>query len=154
MARREYAKNDAEGGRGEFKDLPLRRTFERLLRKLMQYPHRPAVLMIQAFPWVRGREGGGHPPLTPTLQSPSLPPPLRPCTLYPPQEDFHSMAWSVERELNEFSAYYRIPTASVKAAAYHHMLAGVNIKMCGSVQYGNCCGKNSLGISQSKGAKR
>lgn len=43
----EYSKNDAEGGTQQpINKNPLRRTFERLLRKLSAYPNRPAIMIL------------------------------------------------------------------------------------------------------------
>jgi hypothetical protein len=40
-----------------------------------------------------------------------------------PDPRFELEVWSVERELWEFSAYYRLPAFSVKAA-FHHLVFG------------------------------
>ena len=86
----EYSKNDAEGGSGhKLHENPLRRTFERLLRKLWAYPNKPAIMIIH--------------------------------TVLYQKDEFFNQDWGVERELQEFGYYYRLPMISVRTAAYHKM---------------------------------
>eukprot|EP00798_Chlamydomonas_sp_ICE-L_P021436 gene21436-28402_t len=92
----EYAVNDPEWPNpGPPMNNPCRRSFERLLRKLLNYPRRPAVVLMHSFIW--------H-------------------TINPWPGAFWS---SSEREFHEFAMYYKIPEISVKAATWHLMKAGV-----------------------------
>ena len=90
----EYSKNDAEGGSGwRINENPLRRTFERLLRKLWSYPNRPAILILHTIIYAK--------------------------------DEFFQMDWVVERDLEEFGFYYRVPMISVRTAVYHKMHAWI-----------------------------
>ena len=89
----EYSKNDAEGGHMPIKENPLRRTFERLLRKLWAYQNNPAIVILHTVLYMDG--------------------------------EFYNQDWGVERELQEFGFYYRLPMISVRTAAFHKMAAWV-----------------------------
>jgi hypothetical protein len=68
------------------------RSFERLVRRLLNYPKRPAVLLINAFSYADG---------------------------FPFRGAF--WGGSVERDTPEFSLYYDLPAVSVKGCCYHLM---------------------------------
>lgn len=75
--------------------LQVRRPYERLIRKLLQYPNRPAVVLIHAYRW---------------FQIPV---------------DATSSYWmSSERQQGEFAMYYGLPQLSIKACCYHLMRKG------------------------------
>eukprot|EP00798_Chlamydomonas_sp_ICE-L_P032023 gene32023-16547_t len=89
----EYSVNDVTPKEPPFIN-NIRRAFERLLRKLLQYPNRPAVVLMHSYIW-------GQP------------------------VPFVGSYWSnAEHELSKFGLYYGLPSLSVKAAVYHHMVAG------------------------------
>jgi hypothetical protein len=71
-----------------------RRPYERLLRKLLAYPNRPALIMLHAYSWHK---------LLPFIGA------------------FYS---GHEAELHEFALFYRIPELSLKAAVYPLMVQG------------------------------
>ena len=59
----EYAINDGSSGREHFAVNVNRRTMERLLRRLMRYPHAPAVIILNTWKWWyagAGRGGAGR----------------------------------------------------------------------------------------------
>ncbi|KXZ48764.1 hypothetical protein GPECTOR_25g348 [Gonium pectorale] len=90
----EYAINDDEMPMPHM-DNKVRRPYERLVRKLLTYPRRPAVVLFHAFRWFQ------------------LP------------VDLTGTFWmSSERQHGEFGLYYGLPQLSVKACCYHHMVAG------------------------------
>ncbi|MEW5305456.1 MAG: hypothetical protein WDW36_007994 [Sanguina aurantia] len=92
-----------------------RRSFERMLRKLLDYPNKPAVIILNAFRWFKTFSGE---------------------TPYDGQ--YHHP--SAEKDFNELAAYYRLPVLSVRSACYHLIAAGVEgyrVDECRSVQCGN-----------------
>uniref|UniRef100_A0A7S0S1A6 SGNH hydrolase-type esterase domain-containing protein n=1 Tax=Chlamydomonas leiostraca TaxID=1034604 RepID=A0A7S0S1A6_9CHLO len=84
----EYSVNDWHNPTPAFQN-NVRRPFERLLRKLLNYPKRPAVVMMHQYIWYQA---------------------------YPFEGSFWNNA---EREFQEFAMYYQIPTVSIKACCYH-----------------------------------
>lgn len=89
----EYSINDSSKIEPTFQN-NVRRGFERLLRKLLNYDHKPAVVLMHAYVW--------H-------------------FEHPSKGSFWSNA---EREHGEFALYYHLPMLSVKAAVFERMLAG------------------------------
>ncbi|GIL54431.1 hypothetical protein Vafri_9966 [Volvox africanus] len=90
----EYAISDEEMPMPHMNN-QIRRPYERLLRKLLSYPKRPAVIQMHAFRW---------------FQIPA---------------DFSGHFWiSSERQQSEFGLYYSLPQLSVKACCYHYMAEG------------------------------
>ena len=73
----------------------MRRPFERLIRKLLQYPRRPAVVLMHAYRWFQI-----------------------------PVESTGQFWVSSERQHGEFGAYYGLQQLSVKACCYHLMREG------------------------------
>ncbi|KAG2493701.1 hypothetical protein HYH03_008215 [Edaphochlamys debaryana] len=95
----EYAINDEEMPMPHMNN-KVRRPYERLIRKLLNYPRRPAVILLHAYRWF-----GDAPPGE-----------VRPSGQF----------WtSSERQHGEFGLYYGLPQLSVKSCCYHHMLKGV-----------------------------
>ncbi|KAG2493839.1 hypothetical protein HYH03_008056 [Edaphochlamys debaryana] len=76
----EYSVNDDPDPSADYKS---RRAFERLLRKVLALPSRPAVVLVHFFSWQNG------------------------------EADFWQ---SAERDLDEFAAYYGLPSVSLRAA--------------------------------------
>ncbi|KAG2493702.1 hypothetical protein HYH03_008216 [Edaphochlamys debaryana] len=94
----EYAINDEEMPMPHMNN-QVRRPYERLIRKLLNYPRRPAVILLHAYRWF-----GDAPPGA-----------IRPTGQF----------WtSSERQHGEFGLYYGLPQLSVKSCCYHHMLKG------------------------------
>ncbi|GIM15714.1 hypothetical protein Vretimale_18452 [Volvox reticuliferus] len=90
----EYAVNDEEMPMPHMNN-QIRRPYERLLRKLLGYPKRPAVVLMHAYRW---------------FQIPA---------------EFSGQFWpSSERQQSEFGVFYGLPQLSVKACCYHYMTAG------------------------------
>ncbi|GIL59876.1 hypothetical protein Vafri_14684 [Volvox africanus] len=90
----EYAVNDEEMPMPHMNN-QIRRPYERLLRKLLGYPKRPAVILMHAFRW------------------------------FQLQMDLSGQFWlSGERQQSEFGLYYGLPQLSVKACCYHYMVEG------------------------------
>ncbi|KAJ9512320.1 hypothetical protein QJQ45_012903 [Haematococcus lacustris] len=90
----EYSVNDQAVALPVF-DNAMRRPYERLLRKLLKYPNRPAVVLVHTYV---------HSMATPL-----------PGVFYN----------SAEREMQEFALYYGLPSISVKAAVFPLMVANV-----------------------------
>jgi len=101
----EYARNDNAQLQGDFTG-PLRRSYERLLRKLLKYQHKPAVIILSSFVW--------HP----LLRGNSL-------DLLPWPRDGGYWSGNCERDLMEFALYYRLALLSLKGATYLNMAAGM-----------------------------
>ncbi|GLI61581.1 hypothetical protein VaNZ11_003996 [Volvox africanus] len=90
----EYAVNDEEMPMPHMNN-QIRRPYERLLRKLLGYPNRPAVILMHAYRW---------------FQLPG---------------DTSGQFWmSGERQQSEFGLFYGLPQLSVKACCYHYMVEG------------------------------
>ncbi|GLI61503.1 hypothetical protein VaNZ11_003832 [Volvox africanus] len=90
----EYAVNDEEMPMPHMNN-QIRRPYERLLRKLLGYPNRPAVILMHAYRW---------------FQLPA---------------DTSGQFWmSSERQQSEFGLFYGLPQLSVKACCYHYMAEG------------------------------
>ncbi|GIM10433.1 hypothetical protein Vretimale_13985 [Volvox reticuliferus] len=90
----EYAVNDEEMPMPHMNN-QIRRPYERLLRKLLGYPNRPAVILMHAYRWF-------HLPA-----------------------DLSGHFWaSSERQHSEFGVFYGLPQLSIKACCYHYMIEG------------------------------
>ncbi|KAG2488702.1 hypothetical protein HYH03_012702 [Edaphochlamys debaryana] len=89
----EYAINDGQVAYPVMNN-EVRRAYERLIRKLLRYPRRPAVVLFHTFRWFWSLSEQGR---------------------------FYSGA---DREHAEFGSYYHLPQLSVKACCYHLMLQG------------------------------
>ncbi|EFJ42302.1 hypothetical protein VOLCADRAFT_107349 [Volvox carteri f. nagariensis] len=90
----EYAVNDDEMPMPHMNN-QVRRPYEKLLRKLLGYPNRPAVVLLHGFCWFR------------------IP------------VEMAGQFWnSGERQQSEFGLYYGLPQLSIKACCYHHMVQG------------------------------
>ncbi|KAI3428300.1 hypothetical protein D9Q98_006679 [Chlorella vulgaris] len=76
-----------------------RRSFEQLIRRLLQYPGRPAILLLHHYAWWEAPGDG---------------------------VDRGLFYRQPEGQLTEMAHYYDIPTVSIRAAAYHLMAAGVD----------------------------
>ncbi len=74
---------------------PLHRSYERLLRTLLQLPRRPAVVLLELYSWLAKSWAN-------------------------PKGDGSFWA-SAERYHFEFAEYYGLPLLSLRAAAYHSM---------------------------------
>jgi lysophospholipase L1-like esterase len=82
-----------------------RRAMERLLRRLLEYPHRPAVVFLNIFSWFVATSGE-----------------LRGVFYHHAEADFAEFSW-----------YYSIPSVSVKAAVYPLMernASGFRVDKC------------------------
>ena len=90
----EYSVNDWHSPGGPPFQNNIRRAFERLLRKIMRYPNKPAVVLLNAYIWFLA---------------------------YPFPGSFCSNS---EREFSEFGLFYHLPTISLKAAVYQKLAAG------------------------------
>lgn len=77
----EYSLNDEQTMSDTVFDNAVRRPFERLLRKLLQFPNQPAVILLNAYAWFQ------------------LEKPLKPDGLYYTGSD---------REFFELAAYYQV----------------------------------------------
>ncbi len=73
----------------------VRRPYERLLRKLLNYPNRPAVVLMHGFRWFQI-----------------------------PVEGTGKFWTSGERQQSEFGIFYGLPQLSLKACCYHYMVEG------------------------------
>jgi len=91
----DYTVNDQDQPIGPVMDNPVRRPFERLLRKLMYYPNKPAVIMVHSYIWHKLAPFAG---------------------VY---------WTSCERDFHDLATYYRLQEVSVKASAWKLMKAGV-----------------------------
>ena len=89
----EYSLND-EHAHGPAFDNPTQRPFERLLRKLMTYPNKPALVIYNAYSWFSYMNHLGR---------------------------FYA---SAERQFYEFATYYQLPMISVKAGIWRLMYQG------------------------------
>lgn len=89
----EFALNDGPGTHEQFKD-PLRLSMERLFRKLLALPNKPAVVLLNHYGWLRCGQPGTH---------------------------LANYACSAENEFNVIGQYYGLPSLSIRAAAYHLM---------------------------------
>ncbi|EFN58310.1 hypothetical protein CHLNCDRAFT_142315 [Chlorella variabilis] len=78
---------------------PERRNFEQLLRRLLQYPSRPAIIMLHHYAWWESPGDG---------------------------LDRGVFYHQPEGQLTELAHYYDIPTLSIRAAAYHLMAANID----------------------------
>lgn len=76
-------------------DNPVRRPYERLLRKLLSMPTSPAVVLLHAYAWFR------------------------------PEPTFGVFYSNSERDLNELAGYYGLPVVSVKGCCFQAMQQGV-----------------------------
>ncbi|KAI7846321.1 hypothetical protein COHA_000158 [Chlorella ohadii] len=101
----EFAINDASLQRSEARlpagpsyDSPGRRAFELLLRRLQAMPSRPAVLLLQMYPWWQAFGDGATQGLY--YREP-------------------------ETEMTVLAQYYDMPVVSLRAAAWHLMSAGI-----------------------------
>ncbi|GIL76842.1 hypothetical protein Vretimale_8688 [Volvox reticuliferus] len=81
-------------------DFPLR-SFEQLVRKLLRLPRRPAVVLLNIFRW---------------FSESRIDADQRPSDTY--------YFTNAEAQFFEFATYYGLPLISLKAAVYHHMVAG------------------------------
>ncbi|GAX81637.1 hypothetical protein CEUSTIGMA_g9065.t1 [Chlamydomonas eustigma] len=91
----EYSVNDWHLPGGPPFQNEMRRSFERLLRKILTYPHKPAVILVHSYIWYQA---------------------------YPVPGSFWNNA---EREFNELALYYHLPSVSLKACCYQHLAAEV-----------------------------
>lgn len=89
----EFAVNDPKAT-GRFRD-PDRLSFERLLRKLLEFENRPAVVLLQHYSWFTAGGGG---------------------------EKRADYTYTAENDFNVLAQYYGLPVLSIRAAAYHLML--------------------------------
>ncbi|KAG2493704.1 hypothetical protein HYH03_008218 [Edaphochlamys debaryana] len=90
----EYAVSDEEMPMPHMNN-QVRRPYERLIRKLLNYPRRPAVILMHAYRW------------------------------FQQQTEYTGQFWtSSERQHMEFGLYYQLPQLSVKSCCYHHMRTG------------------------------
>ncbi|KAG1680790.1 hypothetical protein FOA52_008123 [Chlamydomonas sp. UWO 241] len=88
----EYGHNDLHHTSGhEPMDNPQRRPFERLVRKVLNYPNRPAVILLNAYAWHETSPFKG------------------------------AYWDNAEHAFSEYSSYYELPSLSVKACCYHLM---------------------------------
>eukprot|EP00798_Chlamydomonas_sp_ICE-L_P000444 gene444-1844_t len=87
----DYTVNDIDEPEGNVMDNQVRRPFERLIRKLLNYPRRPAVLLLHAYTWFRVVPFSG------------------------------AFWTSCERDFHEFAMYYKLPEVSVKASCWKLM---------------------------------
>ncbi|KAL6752501.1 hypothetical protein V8C86DRAFT_2753172 [Haematococcus lacustris] len=94
----EYSLNDAETLSETPFDNSVRRPFERLLRKLLSYPNKPAVLLLNAYTWFDLGQSSSRNGLYYT---------------------------GSDREFHELATYYQLPTVGVKNACWRSMAAGV-----------------------------
>ncbi|GIL56585.1 hypothetical protein Vafri_11927 [Volvox africanus] len=78
-----------------------RKSFEQLIRKLLRLPRRPAVVLLNLFRWFSESSVGAD---------------QRPSDTY--------YFTNAEAQFFEFATYYGLPLVSLKAAVYHHMVAG------------------------------
>lgn len=90
----EYALND---GNIQDRHHEMRRVQERLVRKLLNYPHKPAVLLAHILPW---DARPADPPRIPWWEG-------------------------GESGYNELALYYHLPSVSIRACCYQELLAGV-----------------------------
>ncbi|KAG2447186.1 hypothetical protein HYH02_007929 [Chlamydomonas schloesseri] len=92
----DYAVNDEEMPMPHMNN-GVRRPFERLIRKVLQYPRRPAVVLMHAYRWFQI-----------------------------PVENTGQFWVSSERQHGEFGSYYGLQQLSVKACCYHLMQQGAD----------------------------
>jgi len=93
----EYALNDENAPYPLF-DNTVRRPFERLLRKLLSYPNRPAIILLNAYAYLLSHSA-----------------------------EQYGLFWTgAEREFYEFANYYHLPMLSIKGCCYHLMRRGVH----------------------------
>eukprot|EP00798_Chlamydomonas_sp_ICE-L_P013622 gene13622-19500_t len=76
---------------------PLRRPYERLLRKLLKYPRRPAVILIHSYMWFGEKSV---------------------------DQNIGTYYSNIERDFHEFGNFYGLPEVSIKAACYELMRQG------------------------------
>ncbi|GAX72559.1 hypothetical protein CEUSTIGMA_g15.t1 [Chlamydomonas eustigma] len=91
----EYSHNDEHAPLPLF-DNHVRRSFERLLRKLLDYPKRPAILLLHTYAWHETSDPKGK------------------------------YWGNAERELGEIGLYYSLPAVSVRGCCYHLMRKNVS----------------------------
>ncbi|GLI65300.1 hypothetical protein VaNZ11_008793 [Volvox africanus] len=96
----EYAINDPPFLEPQMINEP-RKSFEQLVRKLLRLPRRPAVVLLNLFRWFSESRVGAD---------------QRPSDTY--------YFTNAEAQFFEFATYYGLPLLSLKAAVYHHMVAG------------------------------
>ena len=144
----EFAMNDGTNvdcSRDGSGTVPARASFERLLRKLQALPNRPAVIVLNSYSFIRGAMGsylkasaaaGGGPAggagwwqeiwrQGRPADAARIPLPLSP----PSVKHWHAALAFVQNAENEMAiiaAYYGLPTLSVRAATFHHMLRNEN----------------------------
>eukprot|EP00798_Chlamydomonas_sp_ICE-L_P025706 gene25706-11364_t len=92
----DYSLNDADPPKPPFNNA-MRRPFERLLRKLLNYPNKPAIVLLNAYGFLWGL----------------------------PEEQGLYYSHTSDPDFGEFASYYRLQSLSVKAATYHLMKQGV-----------------------------
>ncbi|PRW51157.1 hypothetical protein C2E21_5422 [Chlorella sorokiniana] len=94
----EFSLNDG-GSTGQFKENKLRLSMERLFRKLLALPNKPAVVVLSHYGWLVCRQPGSI---------------------------LSSYACSAENDFNVMGQYYGLPSLSIRAAAYHLMAQNVS----------------------------
>ncbi|KAI7846460.1 hypothetical protein COHA_000070 [Chlorella ohadii] len=95
----EFSLNDDPGSSGKYKENALRLSMERLMRKLLALPNKPAVVVLNHYGWLVCRQPGSN---------------------------LASYACSAENDFNVLGQYYGLPSLSIRAAAYHLMAQNVS----------------------------
>eukprot|EP00798_Chlamydomonas_sp_ICE-L_P023364 gene23364-30625_t len=121
----EYSHNDMVEGPGR-PMATLRRSFERLIRKLLNYPNRPAVILYHHFNYMKGSVTSAVQKAEATLVAHEM------MDQGSSQGLAHLKSWkyggyaeaNTERDYNEPSWYYGLPMVSVKAGLFHLMENG------------------------------
>ncbi|GAX76847.1 hypothetical protein CEUSTIGMA_g4293.t1 [Chlamydomonas eustigma] len=94
----------------------VRKSFERLLRKLLHLPHHPAVILLNAYQYLN----------------------------IDPRNEKHKYLEGAEAFYFEMATYYGIPMASMKAAAYQQMITGIPGYWVNGTQYLMKAGESAM----------
>lgn len=105
------------------KSMPITKGYERLLRKVMKFPSRPAVILLHHYSWFASQPLGS-PDINPYV-IPHGPTEWDDANVHDPSKPKARYYDSTENDYTVIGSYYGLPQLSVRSGAYHLMAAGV-----------------------------